>query len=56
MSKENCYEVYVCRVDREMVYIGSSSRMKKLFIECLDSDDWWIANILGQKEATYQLR
>ena len=38
MSKENCYEVYVCRVDSEIVYIGSS-RMKKLFIEWLDSDD-----------------
>ena len=23
MSKENCYEVYVCRVDGEIVYIGS---------------------------------
>ena len=41
MSKENCYEVYVCRVDSEIVYIGSS-RMKKLFIEWLDSDDWCI--------------
>ena len=23
MSKENCYEVYICRVDGEIVYIGS---------------------------------
>ena len=23
MSKENCYEVYICKVDGEIVYIGS---------------------------------